>query len=157
MQEEKILSWFWGYPHSVALEHISLSKTKHLRFSSVYAEYLQDRGFCQNENFELHAVQYNTEITKVSVCVPHPLTQFHEKSNLLGYISLDSRPMIFALVYAESVFVLELLNYTQEFLKFLSLMLLAISHSEWKNKLINKTEPQNDQTSQNLKRPFSLP
>lgn len=66
--------------------------------------------------------------------------------------------MIFALVYAESVFVLELLNYTQEFLKFLrSLMLLAISHSEWKNKLTNKTEPQNDQTSQNLQRPSSLP
>lgn len=49
----------------------------------------QDRGFCHNENFELHAVQYNTEITRVPVGVPHVLTQLHERA-----ISLDISPWL---------------------------------------------------------------
>lgn len=72
------------------------------------------------------------------------------------YISLGSRPLVFSLVYAESVFVLALLN--QIFLKFLrNLMLLAISHSEWKKKLTNKTKPLNDQTPKTSKESLASP
>lgn len=44
----------------------SLKKKKsQVSISILDAEYLQDRGFCHNENFELQAAQYNTGITRV--------------------------------------------------------------------------------------------
>lgn len=56
-------------------------------------EYMKNRGFCHNENFELQAVQYNAEITRISVSCSLSIdsdTQLPEKKSS---ISLDSQSL----------------------------------------------------------------